>query len=87
MSPRHPSVPGGPVDLGAKTGFADELRSLEKLAPYLWPRDSSELRLRVVLALICLAVSKIVNITVPLLYKQSVDALTPGHSLAEALGS
>jgi ATP-binding cassette subfamily B protein len=52
------------------------LRALKGLGPYLWPRDSIELRARVVLALALLIAGKLVNITVPLLYKQAVDALS-----------
>ena len=44
--------------------------------PYLWPRDSLELRLRVVAALALLVGGKLVNIAVPLLYKRAVDALS-----------
>jgi ABC-type transport system involved in Fe-S cluster assembly fused permease/ATPase subunit len=54
-----------------------ELRALKSLAPYLWPRDSLGLRVRVVLALVFLLAGKLVNICVPFLYKQAVDALSP----------
>jgi ATP-binding cassette, subfamily B, heavy metal transporter len=85
VSPRHPrSPPSGngtaPGEGAAQVGFRDELRSIRGLTPYLWPRDRTDLRLRVVLALLCLVVAKFVNIAVPLLYKQAVDALTPGHT-------
>jgi ABC-type transport system involved in Fe-S cluster assembly fused permease/ATPase subunit len=77
MSPgrgRGPSfIPGGP--LVAKSAFREELKALRKLAPYLWPRESLELRVRVLLALLCLIAAKLVNIVVPLIYKQAVDAL------------
>jgi len=55
-----------------------ELRSLARLAPYLWPKGASDLRLRVVVALLFLALAKGINVTVPILYKRAVDALTPG---------
>src|SRR3979409_1446533 len=85
MSPRHPAVPSQPGESAPPVGFRDELRSIRGLTPYLWPRDRPDLRLRVVLALLCLIVAKFVNITVPLLYKQAVAALPPhlgvgGHS-------
>src|SRR5258708_21590852 len=80
MSPRHPRSPTLPGEGAPPVGFRDELRSIRGLTPYLWPRDRPDLRLRVALALLCLIVAKFVNITVPLLYKQAVDALTPGHS-------
>src|SRR3954453_19531389 len=52
------------------------LRALRGLTPYLWPRDSLELRARVVLALVLLVAGKLVNITIPLFYKHAVDALS-----------
>jgi ATP-binding cassette subfamily B protein len=75
---------GRPVSVGpprAKGRLKDELRALKSLAPYLWPRDSSELRARVVLAVVFLLAGKLVNIYVPWLYKQAVDALTPGSAV------
>ena len=62
-----------------KGRLRDELRALKSLAPYLWPRESFGLRARVVLAVAFLLAGKLVNIYVPLLYKQAVDALTPGN--------
>jgi ATP-binding cassette subfamily B protein len=63
-----------------KGHLKDELRALKSLAPYLWPRDSFELRARVVLALGFLLAGKLVNIYVPFLYKQAVDALAPSNA-------
>lgn len=67
--------PGPPREKGR---FKYELRALKALGPYLWPRDSFELRARVVLALALLFGGKLVNIAVPFLYKRAVDALSPG---------
>jgi ABC-type transport system involved in Fe-S cluster assembly fused permease/ATPase subunit len=80
MSPRHPSSPAFP-DAAPKSGFREELRNLGRLGPYLWPRESFELRARVVLALACLVVAKLTNIGVPLLYKRAVDALSPTQQI------
>jgi ATP-binding cassette subfamily B protein len=70
--------------------LAEGLRALKGLGPYLWPRDSVELRVRVVVALALLIAGKLVNITVPLLYKQAVDALsgagTAGAVIAVPVG-
>src|SRR5215471_15205773 len=84
MSPHGRPMSVGP--LRAKGRLKDELRALRSLAPYLWPRDSLELRVRVVLAVVFLLAGKLVNIYVPLLYKHAVDALTPssGTSLGAA---
>ena len=78
MSPRGRLVtPGPPRPRGR---LKDELRALRSLAPYLWPRDSRELRVRVVLAVAFMVAGKLVNIGVPFLYKHAVDALAPGRA-------
>ena len=61
----------------SEVGLRRELRALSAVLPYLWPKGESGLRLRVVLALVCLALAKAVNVGVPLLYKASVDKLAP----------
>jgi len=78
MSPRGRSVPllGPPRRKGR---LKHELRALRSLAPYLWPRDSLELRARVLLALAFLVAGKLINISVPLFYKNAVDALSPAN--------
>jgi ATP-binding cassette subfamily B protein len=68
-----------------KERLIEGLRALKGLGPYLWPRDSIELRVRVVLALALLAAGKLVNITVPLFYKAAVDALSAPHTAAAAM--
>ncbi|MBY0427943.1 MAG: ABC transporter ATP-binding protein/permease, partial [Alphaproteobacteria bacterium] len=49
--------------------------TLGTLIPYLWPKGQTELRLRVMVAIVFLVVSKIFNVYVPILYKQAVDSL------------
>ncbi|MGB1548445.1 MAG: ABCB family ABC transporter ATP-binding protein/permease [Alphaproteobacteria bacterium] len=53
-----------------------EWGAVRALVPYLWPKDSLEMRGRVVLALAFLAAAKGANVTVPLLYKAAVDVLS-----------
>jgi ATP-binding cassette subfamily B protein len=75
---------GRPISIGpsrSKGRLKDELKALKSLAPYLWPRDSFELRARVVSAVAFLLAGKLVNIYVPLLYKQAVDALSPSNAV------
>ncbi len=55
------------------------------LLPLLWPRGQSEMRVRVVLALLCLAAAKLFNIFVPMLFKRLVDGLSHKPELALAL--
>src|SRR6516165_7185684 len=78
---RPPAALGPPRPQGR---FRDELRALKWLAPYLWPRDSLELRLRVVLAVGCLLAARLLTIYVPFLYKHVVDALSPSNVMIVA---
>lgn len=55
-----------------------DLSTLRTLLPYLWPNDSLNLRVRVVIAVVLLVVAKLVTVTVPVFYKHAVDALSPG---------
>ncbi len=78
MSP--PTSPArGPV-VPPSGGRLDTLRAL---LPHLWPKGDTGLKIRVVVALLCLAVAKLATIYVPILFKQMVDAL--GHAGATAI--
>jgi len=59
-----------------------DLQNLRKLSVYLW-----EYRGRVLLALGCLVVSKLMVVSVPLLLKEIVNTLDPGSADAEAVTS
>jgi len=71
--------PGNLSNMASEVGFWQELKALSGLFPFLWPRESLELRVRVIGAMALLIAAKGVNVIVPLLYKRAVDALTPGH--------
>ncbi|WP_404380213.1 ABCB family ABC transporter ATP-binding protein/permease [Caenispirillum salinarum] len=60
-------------------------RTAKRLLPYLWPRDSLELRGRVVLSIILLVLAKVATVGVPIFYKRAVDALTVDGDVADAL--
>jgi len=64
-------------------GPRNDWMTIRTLVPYLWPPGEAGLRARVVAALAFLGIAKAVNVGVPLLYKQAVDALTlqPGATL------
>ncbi|PCJ60355.1 MAG: metal ABC transporter permease [Rhodospirillaceae bacterium] len=53
-----------------------EWRALRTLLPYLWPKDSREMRGRVALAIVFLIAAKGANVVVPLFYKAAVDVLS-----------
>ncbi|MHA7888676.1 ABCB family ABC transporter ATP-binding protein/permease [Roseicyclus sp.] len=52
------------------------LRTIRKVAPYLWPDDKPWVKRRVVIALVMLVIAKLVTLGTPFLYKAAVDALT-----------
>ncbi|MTJ83578.1 MAG: ABC transporter ATP-binding protein/permease [Telmatospirillum sp.] len=54
-----------------------DLRVLKSLIPYLWPPNAG-LRARVVLSLLFLLAAKLMNVWVPVIFKQAVDDLAPG---------
>jgi ATP-binding cassette subfamily B protein len=57
-----------------------DLHTIARLLPYLWPAGAAELRTRVIIAVVCLVAAKGVNVVVPWIYKQAVDALTAGST-------
>jgi ATP-binding cassette, subfamily B, heavy metal transporter len=74
----RPILPGPPRQKGR---LKQELRALKSLAPHLWPRESAGLRARVALAVAFLVAGRVVNLTVPFLYKHAVDALAPSQAV------
>ncbi|MFP7571627.1 ABCB family ABC transporter ATP-binding protein/permease [Marivita sp. S2033] len=52
------------------------LRTIRKVGPYLWPADKPWVKRRVVIALVCLVLAKLVNVMAPLLFGRAVDALS-----------
>ncbi|APX88815.1 metal ABC transporter permease [Brevirhabdus pacifica] len=70
------------------SGRSSGLRTIRRVAPYLWPSDNHEIRVRVVLAMVALVVSKVVSVVIPFFYKGAVDALSgEGTSAAWMLGA
>ncbi|CAO3351095.1 ABCB family ABC transporter ATP-binding protein/permease [Azospirillum palustre] len=68
-------------DTSAFTRPSGDLRAaIRSLGPYIWPRDSVETRVRVVLAMLLLIGAKVANVYVPIFYKHAVDALTPASA-------
>ncbi|HEX9523590.1 MAG TPA: hypothetical protein VF949_11495, partial [Reyranella sp.] len=65
-----------------KLGLARTWAVLGVLARHLWPKGETGLRTRVVIALALLVLAKLVNVYVPILYKQTIDAL--GTAAAQA---
>ena len=51
--------------------------ALRSLLPYLWPRESPGLRLRVVLAMAMLFAARVAAVYIPVFYARAVDVLSP----------
>jgi len=56
------------------------------LMTHLWPKNQASLRMRVVAAMGCLLLAKVINVYVPFLYKNAVDALSLQTELALPVG-
>jgi len=63
------------------------IRTIRRVAPYLWPHDDGALRTRVVLAMVMLVASKLVAVYIPVLYKGAVDILAGEGVPMLALGA
>ena len=57
-------------------GSKGQFRTLLSLLPYLWPARQWGMRTRVFIAFGLMALSKVVNVYVPIFYRDIVDALT-----------
>ncbi|MDA1089963.1 MAG: ABC transporter ATP-binding protein/permease [Proteobacteria bacterium] len=59
-----------------KSGPRKDWQTIHTLLPYLWPPGEAGLRVRVVFAMLLLALAKVTNVGVPIFYKHAVDALS-----------
>jgi ATP-binding cassette, subfamily B, heavy metal transporter len=58
----------------------------KSLMEHLWPKNHPNLRVRVVLAMLCLVIAKVVNVYVPFLYKEAVDSLSMNSAVVLPIG-
>ncbi len=58
----------------------------KSLIEHLWPAGHTNLKVRVVLAMACLLIAKLINVYVPFLYKAAVDSLSINPMLALPIG-
>ena len=61
------------------------LPTLKRFLPYLWPKDATELRVRVVVAFALVLASKAISIAMPFALKAVVDRMTVGAGAALGL--
>jgi len=69
---------------------ASGIRTMRRVAPYLWPEGQTWVKRRVVLALMALVLGKVISILIPFLYKGAVDSLAGeerGDGLLLAIGA
>src|SRR5579864_2737331 len=62
------------------------LTTIMRLWPYIWPSDRSDLKLRVLGAMVLLLAAKLATIAVPFTFKWATDALA-GHGTAPVAAS
>ncbi|XP_068165594.1 ATP-binding cassette sub-family B member 6-like [Antennarius striatus] len=60
--------------------WKDFTKKLRLLVPYMWPQANFFLQLIVIICLVLLAVERVVNVFVPIYYKNIVNELTDGSS-------
>nr|WP_029374434.1 hypothetical protein [Rickettsia conorii] len=59
--------------------------SFSLLLPYLWSKDF-DIRLRIVISLICLVIAKVINIFIPIVYKYIINGLNKNFALSVMIG-
>ncbi len=70
-------------DPSAEAKSVPFLRTSATLGKYLWPKRKTNLRLRVVAAMVCLLIAKVISVYTPFLYKRAIDALSgPAQAIA-----
>ena len=60
------------------------MRTIRKVAPYLWPEGDNAVKARVVLALLALVVAKVATVITPFFFRGAVDGLAPANPEAQA---
>ncbi|MFK7869891.1 MAG: ABC transporter ATP-binding protein/permease [Roseobacter sp.] len=90
-----PADTTAPSDTDESAGLSSEsarertsgIRTIKRVAPYLWTKDPAWVRQRVVLAMGLLVFSKLISVTTPFFYKYAVDALAEEGVSVLALGA
>ncbi len=59
---------------------SSDIQALKTLMPYLWPKRSLEMKSRVLIALLFLAIAKGISAGAPILYKMAVDNISSNQS-------
>ena len=84
-SMRLSSHPPAPVDLPPSLRVQrSTFQTIASLLPYLWPAGNPGARIRVVVALVFMLLSKVATVYVPVIYGRIVDALAPKDAASAA---
>ena len=84
-SMRRSSHPPAPADLPPSLRVQrSTTQTILSLLPYLWPAGNTGARIRVVVALVFMVLSKVATVYVPVIYGRIVDALAPKDAAAVA---
>ncbi len=62
---------------------ASALRTVRRVAPFLWPEGEPALKARVVVAMVALVVSRLASVATPFFFKAAVDGLAPADPAAK----
>ena len=60
--------------------------TVSSLFPYLWPEGRTDLKARIILAMVALVLAKIATLAFPLFYGKAIDALDKSSPAVQALG-
>ena len=55
------------------------MRTIIRVAPYLWPKGQAEIKYRVIFSMLALILSKVIAVYTPLIYRDAVNALSLIH--------
>ncbi|WP_420567634.1 ABCB family ABC transporter ATP-binding protein/permease [Thalassovita sp.] len=82
------SIHGGtPSDIDPSQAEVKGWRTVRRVAPYLWPEDRTDVKVRVVVAMALLMLAKVVTVLTPMIYKEAVDALAGEGTSTLVLGA
>ena len=80
---RRSSHPPAPADLPASLRVQrSTFQTIVSLLPYLWPVGNTNARIRVVVAMAFMLLSKVATVYVPMIYGRIVDSLAPKDATA-----
>ena len=82
MTPSKPVVPQKQPTRPTISAESSLFATSRQLWPYMWPADRTDLKMRVLGAMVLLLCGKLVTMAVPFSFKWVTDALTPGGKIA-----